>query len=103
MPTWDAADQTLAKALQKELGKKEDGLKDKVEALKPPSPETEPGGSDDVGDMFVGGFRWSICAIRQISPTPPAIAGPTRWQWRLRSRTRAPLREQKYRPSPRST
>src|SRR3981189_2365848 len=50
MPKWDAADQTLAKALQKELGKPEDGLKDKVEELKPPSPETEPGGSDDVGD-----------------------------------------------------
>ena len=51
MPTWDAADQTLARALQKELGKKEDGLNEKVEALKPPSPETEPGGSDDVGDI----------------------------------------------------
>ena len=51
MPKWDDADQTLAKALQKELGKKEDGLKDKVEELKPPSPETEQGGSDDVGDI----------------------------------------------------
>ncbi|MBI3476834.1 MAG: amidohydrolase [Acidobacteria bacterium] len=51
MPTWDAADQTLAKALQKELGKKEDGLNAKVEELKPPSPETESGGSDDVGDI----------------------------------------------------
>jgi aminobenzoyl-glutamate utilization protein B len=51
MPTWDEADQTLAKALQKELGKKEDGLNQKVEALKPPSPETEQGGSDDVGDI----------------------------------------------------
>jgi len=51
MPTWDAADQTLAKALQKELGKKEDGLNAKVEELKPPSPETEAGGSDDVGDI----------------------------------------------------
>jgi aminobenzoyl-glutamate utilization protein B len=51
MPKWDAADQTLAKAVQKELGKKEDGLKEKVEELKPPAPETEPGGSDDVGDI----------------------------------------------------
>ena len=51
MPKWDPADQTLAKAVQKELGKKEDGLKEKVEALKPPAPETEPGGSDDVGDI----------------------------------------------------
>jgi aminobenzoyl-glutamate utilization protein B len=51
MPTWDASDQTLAKALQKELGKKEDGLNQKVEVLKAPTPETEPGGSDDVGDI----------------------------------------------------
>jgi aminobenzoyl-glutamate utilization protein B len=51
MPAWDVADQTLAKALQKELGKKEDGLNSKVEELKPPSPETESGGSDDVGDI----------------------------------------------------
>jgi aminobenzoyl-glutamate utilization protein B len=51
MPKWDAADQTLAKALQKDLGKTEDGLKEKVEGLKPPSPDTEQGGSDDVGDI----------------------------------------------------
>jgi aminobenzoyl-glutamate utilization protein B len=51
MPKWDDADQTLAKGIQKELGKKEEGLKAKVEELKPPSPETEPGGSDDVGDI----------------------------------------------------
>jgi aminobenzoyl-glutamate utilization protein B len=51
MPAWDAADQALAKALQKELGKAEDGLKAKVEGLKPPSPDTEQGGSDDVGDI----------------------------------------------------
>jgi aminobenzoyl-glutamate utilization protein B len=51
MPTWDPADQTLAKALQKELGKKEDGLNSKVEELTPPHPETEAGGSDDVGDI----------------------------------------------------
>ena len=49
MPKWDDADQTLAKAVQKELGKKEEGLQ--VEELKPPSPETEHGGSDDVGDI----------------------------------------------------
>jgi aminobenzoyl-glutamate utilization protein B len=51
MPAWDEADQTLAKAVQKELGKKEEGLKTKVDELKPPSPETEQGGSDDVGDI----------------------------------------------------
>lgn len=51
MPKWDEADETLAKAVQKELGKKEEGLKTKVNELKPPSPANEPGGSDDVGDI----------------------------------------------------
>jgi aminobenzoyl-glutamate utilization protein B len=51
MPKWDEADQTLAKALQRELGKREEGLKTKVEELRPPSPSTEEGGSDDVGDI----------------------------------------------------
>ena len=51
MPHWDEADETLAKAVQKELGKKEEGLKTKVDELEPPSPATEQGGSDDVGDI----------------------------------------------------
>ena len=51
MPQWSDADQALAKALQKEIGQPVDGLKDKVDELKPPSPDTEPGGSDDVGDI----------------------------------------------------
>jgi len=51
MPTWSDADQTLAKALQKEIGKPMDGLKIKVEPLKPPAPEGEDGGSDDIGDI----------------------------------------------------
>ena len=52
MPEWSDADQTLAKALQKELGKPVDGLKEQsgriARAFKP---DTEPGGSDDVGDI----------------------------------------------------
>jgi aminobenzoyl-glutamate utilization protein B len=51
MPQWSDADQMLAKALQKEIGQEADGLKDKVDPLKPPAPDTEPGGSDDVGDI----------------------------------------------------
>ncbi len=50
MPVWSDADQTLAKALQRELGQKPEGLKLKIEGLK--APETvRGGGSDDVGDM----------------------------------------------------
>jgi aminobenzoyl-glutamate utilization protein B len=51
MPQWSEADQTLARALQKEIGQPVDGLKTEVDKLKAPSPETEKGGSDDVGDI----------------------------------------------------
>src|SRR2546425_779691 len=50
MPVWSEADQTLAKALQKEIRAKVDGLKTKVKALEPPK-ESMGGGSDDVGDI----------------------------------------------------
>jgi aminobenzoyl-glutamate utilization protein B len=50
MPQWSEADQMLAKALQKEIGAKVEGLKTKI---KPPEPPKEPtgGGSDDIGDI----------------------------------------------------
>jgi len=50
MPEWSEADQTLAKALQKEIGAKVEGLKTKVKAIEPPKDPTG-GGSDDVGDI----------------------------------------------------
>lgn len=50
MPVWSDADQTLAKALQRELGQKAEGLKTSFDALTPPGP-VRGGGSDDVGDM----------------------------------------------------
>ncbi len=50
MPTWDENDQTLAKALQKEIKSKVEGLKDKVTPLDKPK-EPQGGGSDDVGDI----------------------------------------------------
>ncbi len=50
MPTWSEADQTLAKALQKEIGAKVEGLKMKVKQLEPPKEPTG-GGSDDIGDI----------------------------------------------------
>jgi aminobenzoyl-glutamate utilization protein B len=51
MPKWSEADQTLAKALQKEIGAKIEGLKDKVEPLAEPEKKPTGGGSDDVGDI----------------------------------------------------
>lgn len=50
VPTWTEADQTLAKALQKELGQKTEGLKTVVGEFGPPK-EPRGGGSDDVGDI----------------------------------------------------
>lgn len=50
MPEWSEADQTLAKALQKEISAKVEGLKMKVKPLEPPKDPTG-GGSDDVGDI----------------------------------------------------
>ena len=51
MPQWSEADQTLAKALQKEIGAKVEGLKEKVEPLIEPPKDPSGGASDDVGDI----------------------------------------------------
>jgi len=51
MPKWSDADQTLAKALQKEIGAKVEGLKEKVEPLSEPAKNPTGGPSDDVGDI----------------------------------------------------
>ena len=53
LPKWSAADQTLAKALQKELKQKEAGLDTALSKLEPPKPPEEQrgGGSDDIGDV----------------------------------------------------
>lgn len=50
MPQWAEADQTLAKALQREIGQKPTGLELKVKPLEPPKP-ARGGGSDDIGDI----------------------------------------------------
>ena len=50
MPEWSEADQTLAKALQKEIASGIQGLKTTVDKLEPPK-EPQSGGSDDVGDI----------------------------------------------------
>ncbi len=53
LPAWSEADQTLAKALQKELGVREEGLATKVDSLEAPEPleRQTGGGSDDIGDI----------------------------------------------------
>lgn len=50
MPQWSEGDQTLAHALQKEIGAKDEGLRTKIQELKAPGDSLR-GGSDDVGDI----------------------------------------------------
>jgi len=58
MPQWSDADQTLARALQKEIGAAVEGLKTKVEELQPPRDEKAGGASDDIGDV-----AWTVPTV----------------------------------------
>jgi aminobenzoyl-glutamate utilization protein B len=52
LPEWSEADQTLAKALQKELGVEQEGLKTELGKIEgPPEGPNTGGGSDDIGDI----------------------------------------------------
>ena len=74
LPEWSSADQTLAKALQKELGNATvDGLATKLEELKGPvKPEDNTGGgSDDVGDI-----SWNVPTVTLRYPSNiPGLPG----------------------------
>lgn len=63
MPKWTEADQSLAKALQKEIGAKVEGLKEKVEPLEEPAKIQVGGGSDDVGDI-----SWNVPMVYLMFP-----------------------------------
>jgi aminobenzoyl-glutamate utilization protein B len=63
MPNWSEADQTLAKALQKEIGAKVEGLKAKAEPLSEPTKDPTGGGSDDVGDI-----SWNVPMVYLMYP-----------------------------------
>ncbi len=58
LPQWSEADQTLAKALQKEINAKVEGLKTKARGLEGPKEVVMGGGSDDVGDI-----SWNVPMI----------------------------------------
>ena len=58
MPQWSEADQTLARALQKEIGSSVEGLKTKVEPLVAPKDEKMGGASDDIGDI-----AWNVPTV----------------------------------------
>ena len=63
MPTWSEADQTLAKALQKEIGAKVEGLKEKIDPLMEPVKKPSGGGSDDIGDI-----SWNVPMVYLMYP-----------------------------------
>lgn len=63
MPAWSEGDQTLAKALQKEIGAKVEGLRDKVDTLREPVKEATGGTSDDVGDI-----SWNVPMVYMNYP-----------------------------------
>lgn len=63
MPKWSDADQALAKALQKEIAAKVDGLKEKVEPLAEPVKNPAGGGSDDIGDI-----SWNVPMVYLMYP-----------------------------------
>jgi aminobenzoyl-glutamate utilization protein B len=60
LPKWSDDDETLAKALQKELGVEQKGLADKLDELKTPKDAKDyyGGGSDDIGDI-----SWNVPTI----------------------------------------
>ncbi len=62
MPEWSEPDQALAKALQKEIGVKVEGLKLAVKKLEAPR-EATGGGSDDVGDI-----SWNVPTVYMRYP-----------------------------------
>ena len=72
MPQWSEADQTLAKALQKELGSREQGLSVKIgdQAWRPVI-DNRGGGSDDIGDI-----SWNVPTVTLRYPSNiPGLPG----------------------------
>ena len=72
MPQWSDADQTLARALQKELGSREQGLTTKVgDQITGPVTDNRGGGSDDIGDI-----SWTVPTVTLRFPSNiPGLPG----------------------------
>ncbi len=62
MPSWSEADQKLARAAQKEMSAKEDGLKTEISELKPPG-ESKSAGSDDIAEV-----SWNLPTVNLAYP-----------------------------------
>lgn len=73
LPDWDAKDQELARAVQKELGSEVKGLETVLDTLTPTLPESRNlgGGSDDIGDV-----SWNVPTVTLRYPANiPGLPG----------------------------
>jgi aminobenzoyl-glutamate utilization protein B len=58
LPQWTGDEQNFAKAVQKNIGAQEEGLRTTLATLEPPPKEPRSGGSDDIGDV-----SWNVPTI----------------------------------------
>ncbi len=97
MPKWSDADQTLAKALQKDIGAKVEGLKEKVDPLEEPVKKPTGGGSDDIGDI-----SWNVPMVYLMYPANipnlPGHSWANGWLWPRPLRTKVRLRGPRCKP-----
>jgi len=73
LPKWTEADQTMAKAVQKEMGSRESGMPSDVDTTIAPQPEDRNmgGGSDDIGDV-----SWTVPTVTLRFPSNiPGLPG----------------------------
>lgn len=71
LPTWDEADQALAKAVQEEVGSTPNGLSTELSNLGLPVRQPISGGSDDIGDV-----SWKIPTVTMRFPSNiPGLQG----------------------------
>lgn len=71
LPSWNEDEQAFAKAVQKTVKAKEEGLAVKLKELQPPLEKPESGGSDDIGDI-----SWVVPTITVNYPSNiPGLPG----------------------------
>jgi aminobenzoyl-glutamate utilization protein B len=74
MPQWSEADQALARAAQRELKVKEEGLRTEVAELRPPDPSRRSYGSDDIAEV-----GWNVPTV--VLRYPGNIPGMIGHHW----------------------
>ncbi len=94
-PQWSPADHTLARALQKELGGREQGLTMRLRQSSRDPCATTAAADPMTSAISRGTFPRSRCAIPPTSPGCRGTTGPTPSRWPRRSRIRG------SRPAPR--